>query len=82
VRPGDAIPGFWVHVVANLVWASVALAGVAGAFVGAFELRRQRPARFDDVAGAERYEQTRALMAVCVTGSLAVAVLPIVVAAL
>ncbi len=80
--PATRFPGFWVHVVVNLVWASVALAGVLASLAVALEMRRHRPTRFDDESGAERYEQTRALMAACVAGALAIAVLPIAVAAL
>jgi hypothetical protein len=75
-------PGFWWHLVVNLVYAAVVLVALV-VFAGAVgALRRHRAARLSSAAAHTTYEQARVELALAAAAVAVLGALPIVVAAL
>jgi hypothetical protein len=75
-------PGFWWHVVANLVFTAVALVLTFAFGAAVTELRKARVARYDSAAAMEKFCQAHAA---CVGGGkllAGLAALPLVIAIL
>ncbi len=76
----NRFPGFWLHAVLNLLYATVALGLGVGFAASVADLREKRAARFSSAAAAVEHRGARDLCAGCGAVLAAVALLPIAVA--
>ena len=76
----DRYPGFWSHVLVNLVYSAAALGLLVALVPAVAELRTARFERFDDAPALERYRASRDRLTLVAGATAALAALPLVVA--
>ena len=76
----DRYPGFWSHVLVNVVYSAAALGLLAALVPAVAELRTARFGRFDGASALERYRASRERLALVAGSTGALAALPVFVA--
>jgi hypothetical protein len=77
---GTGYPGFWLHVIVNVLYAVAVAALLFGLVVTGGALREARTARYDGDAQVEAYNGAVGAFTLTALGLAALAVAPVVVA--